>query len=145
MIGLKVASFFDSAEVLAAVDPATRKALSRSGAFVRRTARGLIRKRKAVSKPDTPPTDRGGALKRLLFFGYDRQTSSVVIGPALFAARKSPAPKEPPTLALEAGGFVYRYRRDRLESSPLAPRPYMGPALAKNLSALPTYWKDVIR
>ena len=49
------------------------------------------------------------------------------------------------TLTLEAGGTIYRQRRDALEARRIQPRPYMGPALAANLSKLPPLWKDVLK
>lgn len=74
--------FFDRQRVLAATDRATRRALSRAGAFIRRTAKGLIRKRKKASVPGQPPTSRTGILRNFLFFAYDPSQRSVVIGPA---------------------------------------------------------------
>jgi len=145
MLRLQTASFFDSAAVLTALDPSRRVALARGGAFIRRTARNSIRRRKTPSTPGQPPTNQTGTLKKLLFFGYDRSTSSVVVGPALFAGRKSPDGPTPPTLTLEAGGTFYRQRRDALEARRIEPRPYMGPALAANLSKLPPLWKDVLK
>lgn len=85
-LGFKVdaakALFFDRAAVTGAVDKATRKVLSRFGAFVRRRARSSIRKRKKVSQPGQPPSGRTGLLKRLLFFAFEPRRQSVVIGPA---------------------------------------------------------------
>ena len=86
MIGMKLSkaklSFFDSKAVTGAVDKATRRVLSRFGAFVRRGAKSSIRKRKRVSKPGEQPSSHTGLLKKFIFFGYDRSRSSVVIGPA---------------------------------------------------------------
>ncbi|HOM77081.1 MAG TPA: hypothetical protein PLE88_11240, partial [Anaerohalosphaeraceae bacterium] len=56
--------FFDSPKVIRAVDKSTRKVLSRFGAFVRRTAKQSIRKRKKSSTPGTPPSSHTGLLKR---------------------------------------------------------------------------------
>jgi len=73
--------FFDRKAVTGAVGRATRKVFSRFGAFVRTAARSSIRRRKRVSAPGEPPSSHTGLLKRLIFFGYDRQRRSVVIGP----------------------------------------------------------------
>jgi hypothetical protein len=86
--------FFDRPAVLAAVTEATRKAMSRGGAFVRTDAKGSLRyatKKRAVSKPGNPPivhrgdTKIGGRsvslLKEMIFFAYDPSTRSVVVGP----------------------------------------------------------------
>src|SRR5690606_6172596 len=55
--GMKITElFFDRKAVTSRVDKATRKVLSRFGAFVRRTARSSIRKRKKTSQPGSPPS-----------------------------------------------------------------------------------------
>lgn len=74
--------FFDSDYVAARVSKAKRKVLSMAGAFIRRTARRLITKRKSPSKPGRPPTSWTGILKRFIFFAYDPQNESVIVGPA---------------------------------------------------------------
>ena len=57
MIGMVTKQmFFDRAKVKNAVDKGVRKVLSKFGAFVRRTARSSIRKRKRVSAPGEPPS-----------------------------------------------------------------------------------------
>lgn len=85
---MKFHSFFDRAAVIAKLDPAKRKALSKAGAYVRRTAKGLMRKRKGHSPPGKPPAVIKGSLKRRLFFAFDRTSESVVIGPEKFGMRK---------------------------------------------------------
>lgn len=150
------------------LDRAARQNLSRAGAFVRRTARRLLRparqkrinelgpeelqqwrirqavaKREgrrpprrplAASRPGEPPRLRsaGSPLKRLLFFGYDAATRSVVIGPERFGSR-------PGAHLLEHGG------RGRL--GPVAARPFMRPALRAELEAgtIPKLWRNSVR
>ena len=73
--------FFDRQGVAKKVDSATKRALSKFGAYVRQTAKTSIRKRKSVSKPGDPPRSHSGLLKRFIFFGYEPQKRSVVIGP----------------------------------------------------------------
>jgi hypothetical protein len=74
--------FFDRAKVLNAADKAKVKALSKMGAFVRRSARSSIRKRKAVSAPGSPPSSHTGLLRNNIFFGYEpARGGNVVIGP----------------------------------------------------------------
>lgn len=100
--------FFDR-EVAQAVDAGSRKALSLSGRILAQQARRLIsrkgvlrRKGRVVeiraSKPGEPPMLRTGLLKRFLFYGYDKASRSVVIGPAKLA-RTADAPQ-----VLEYGG-----------------------------------------
>lgn len=89
MIGVKLdklkSSFFDRAKVLDKVDKATVRNLSKAGAYIRRTAKGLIRKvgkKGNASKPGTPPKSRTGVLRDRIVFIYDDARRSVVVGPA---------------------------------------------------------------
>jgi hypothetical protein len=73
--------FFDSPRVVGAVDDATRRVLSRFGAYVRRTAQCSIRTRKGASAPGEPPHSHSGHLRKFISFWYDPAARSVVIGP----------------------------------------------------------------
>jgi len=134
--------FFDRPRVVAAVDRAKRKALSRGGAFIRQSAKTSIRKRKGSAPPGKPPHSHEGSLRRLILFGYDRSTDSVVVGPVGF--KKSTAPN-----VLEFGGrtVITRRVRGRLvrQRVKIAQRPYMGPALQKEKDKLPKAWANSIR
>jgi len=134
--------FFDRPRVVAAVDRAKRKALARGGAFIRQSAKTSIRKRKGSAPPDKPPHSHEGSLRRLILFGYDRSTDSVVVGPVGF--KKSTAPS-----VLEFGGktVITRRVRGRLvrQRVKIAERPYMGPALAKEKPKLPKAWANSVR
>ena len=82
MIGFDIKRmFFDRQAVISKVDAATRRVLSRFGAFVRRSAKSSIRKRKKAAPPGQPPSSHTGLLKKFIFFGYDADRRSVVIGP----------------------------------------------------------------
>jgi hypothetical protein len=83
MIGLRLDKswFFDRPKVQRAVGDATRRVLSKFGAFVRTAARHSIRKRKAVSQPGNPPSSHTGLLRNRIYFAYDPARQSVVIGP----------------------------------------------------------------
>ena len=108
MIGFEIKQlFFDRQAVISRVDPATRKVLSKFGAFVRRTAKGSIRNRKAAAPPGSPPSSHTGLLKKFIFFGYDPQRESVVIGPTRLDRRGQ---GEAPSL-LEHGGQTTLVRR----------------------------------
>lgn len=136
--------FFDRKGVLAKVDKATRRVLSRFGAFVRRGAKSSIRKRKAPSVPGRPPSSHTGLLKRLIFFGYERQKRSVVIGPARLNQKVGDAPE-----ALEYGGtstVVEGLRgKRRKRSVQIKARPYMGPAFKKEQPKLPAMWRNSVK
>jgi hypothetical protein len=134
--------FFDRHVVMAAVDNAKRKVLSKAGAFIRTAARTSIRKRKGTAPPGKPPHSHEGSLRKLILFGYDRASDSVVVGPVGFA--QSTAPR-----ALEHGGetVVHTRHGGRLVSRKvkIAARPFMAPAMEKERPKLPLLWRNSIR
>lgn len=143
MVDLRIKSlFFDRPKVQRAVDKAKRQALSRAGAFIRQTAKQSMRRRKGSAPPGKPPHVHEGSLRRLIFFGYDKGTDSVVVGPMGFI--RSDAPH-----VLEFGGktTVARRRRGKRERRRvrIVRRPYMGPALEKERSKLPKLWANSVR
>lgn len=136
--------FFDRAKVINAVDQATRKVLSKFGAFVRTAAKSSIRTRKkAVSAPGQPPFSKTGLLKKFLFFGFDPSTRSVVIGPAKLNTG-SDAPE-----VLEHGGsttvFSRRNGKRITKRVRIERRPYMQPALEKEKSKLGPLWLNSVK
>lgn len=138
--------FFDKQKILSAADKAAQKVLSKFGAFVRTTAKQSIRTKKGYSKPGQPPHSKTGLLKRFIFFGYDKSQASVVVGPALLSGKnKGQAPS-----VLEYGGYtkpsnVINYRRKRkLNRVKIEARPYMNPALNKELPKLPDMWRNSV-
>lgn len=147
-----LSGFFDRQKVVSAVDKATRKVLSRFGAFVRQRAKSSIRRRKTPSKPGQPPTSWTGLLKKFLFFSFDRSKRSVVIGPSKLNTAGRDAPE-----VLEQGGTVKQTNRRRQNRRGrrseqrerrvvrYRPRPYMGPAFEKEKSKLPRLWRDSVR
>ena len=149
MIGYRIDEikglFFDSAKVQAATGRAERRVLSRFGAFVRRTARSSIRKRKRVSEPGQPPSSHAGFLKRFIFFAYEPQRRSVVIGPVRLGQKIGDAPA-----ALEHGGpsqAMARGRRHKrqVRAVTIRPRPFMGPAFAREQPKLPAMWANSVK
>ena len=141
MIGMKFKRmFFTSKAVLSATDRATRRVLSKFGAYVRRTAKSSIRKRKAISAPGKPPSSHTGLLKRFILFGYDPAKRSVVIGPLrLTRGGRGDAPR-----ALEEGGTTQVVRRGRKKRVKIKARPFMGPAMEKEKPKLPQMWRDSV-
>ena len=141
MIGMKFKRmFFTSKAVLSATDRATRRVLSKFGAYVRRTAKSSIRKRKAISAPGKPPSSHTGLLKRFILFGYDPAKRSVVIGPLrLTRGGRGDAPR-----ALEEGGTSRMVRRGRKKRLKIKARPFMGPAMEKEKPKLPQMWRDSV-
>ena len=149
MIGLATKNiFFDRKAVTGAVDRATRKVLSRFGAFVRTTARHSIRKRKAVSQPGSPPSSHVGTLKRLIFFGYDPAKKSVLIGPTPLGGKAV----VPELLEQDHTAGTTRRVRDRLFGKKgkavvmtYRARPFMGPAMEQEKPKLPALWAGSVK
>lgn len=133
--------FFDRDAVMRKADAATRRALSRFGAFVRRTAKGSIRKRKKASPPGSPPSSHTGLLKKFIFFGYDPSARSVVIGPARLNQKGQ---GDAPSL-LEYGGRATIKRRGETKSAVYPARPFMGPAFEKEKPSLSALWRSSIQ
>ncbi len=142
--------FFDAPQVQREVGAATRRALSRAGAFIRRRAKTSIRKRKKVSQPGNPPHSHAGHLRRLIFFAYDPAGQTVVIGPVPF--RKDEAPR-----LLEFGGVTTRRPGSAGRTrwgTPIATyrdwgprmvyrkRPFMGPAMEAEVPNLPGFFRN---
>ena len=132
--------FFTSKAVLSATDRATRRVLSKFGAYVRRTAKSSIRKRKRISRPGKPPSSHTGLLRRFIFFGYDPAKRSVVIGPVrLTHGDRGEAPA-----LLEYGGTTTLKRRGKRKRARFRARPYMGPAMEAEEPKLPQMWRDSV-
>ena len=146
MIGIVTKQmFFDRKAVTSRVDKAARKVLSKFGAFVRQRAKTSIRKRKRISAPSQPPSSHTGLLKKFIFFAYDRERDSVVIGPERLNQKTGDAPP-----ALEHGGrsrVTSGGRRNKrvVRTVTIRQRPYMGPAFEKEKEGLPKLWKDSVK
>lgn len=133
--------FFDRKVVTGAVDRATRRVLSRFGAFVRQRAKSSIRKRKKISAPGAPPSGHVGNLKRAIKFAVEGDRV-VVIGPERLGGTVDPAALP----ALEyGGGSTAEDRKGKRRKISVKARPFMGPALAKELPGLPAMWRDSVR
>lgn len=75
--------FFDRKAVESMMDRETRKAYIAFGGLTRTIAIRSMRKRKGPSKPGEPPHSHRGLLRKFLFFAYERDSKTVVIGPEL--------------------------------------------------------------
>ena len=143
--------FFDRQAVTDPAEKAKLRNLSRMGAFVMTSGRQSIKDRPGASPPGTPPhahtvfkTARPGLtksgkpkapkkfypFKASILFGYDRSNDSTVVGPQFRdGSRRNPTvPK-----LLEFGGTAAIQSRGKTVSARFRPRPFMGPALEKNL------------
>jgi hypothetical protein len=159
-------AFFDAKIVTNAADKATKKALSKAGAFVRTTAKSSLRYAKKSAMPGQPPkVHRGGSmgyqrtttnkktgvsktrsvspLKELLFFAYVESSKSVVIGPRDFkgAAKRS---YKVPTI-MELGGTVVQLRGKKTVTATYKGNPFMRPALAKESPKFAGLFANTVR
>lgn len=154
------ANFFDRNKVQEAMTAATRKVLSRFGAYVRQRAKTSLRYRERSSLPGNPPFVHRTALRRktnkktgtrtiqavsplreLILFAYDAERHSVVIGPALLRAGS----KVPSLLEYGGVGEVRDPITRKVRKATFAPRPFMRPAFDEELQQLPPNWRDIIR
>lgn len=130
--------FFDREAVMRHVPDATRRVLSRFGAYVRSGARSSVRRRKAAAPPGSPPSSHTGLLKKFIFFGYDPAARSVVIGPERLGRRGAGTV---PSLLEHGGGTTL----EGGQPAHYRPRPFMGPAFEREQPKLPAMWRDSIR
>lgn len=141
------AFFFDRERVKRAVDAAKLRVLSQIGGTIRKIVRHSIRQREnfnLASPPGRPPYSHQGLLRRLILYGYDRGSDSVVVGPV--GSRGSVVPN-----VLEFGGMSTRTSWDAVNHRivekrvRIRPRPYMRPALARELPKIPDRWRGSVR
>jgi hypothetical protein len=147
MLRMKTVSldiFFDTDRVKKSADAATRKVLSQAGSFIRTTAKHSIRQRKKPSAPGQPPSSHSGLLRRFIFFGYDEARKTVVVGPMRLNQKIGAAPE-----ALEHGGtseVVEGFRgKRRKRKVRIRARPFMGPAMEKELPKFPSLWANSVK
>lgn len=148
MFGVKLneakTMFFDRPKVMRSMDDATQKALSRFGAFVWRRSRSSIRKRKKTSEPGQPPSSHTDLYKKNIYFGYNAETRSVVIGPIRLNRGAEGMPE-----ALERGGEstikTISGRKMITKKVRIRPRPAMQLAFEKELPKAAPQFKDSMR
>lgn len=162
--------FFDRSAVEKALDRATKKVLSKAGAFVRRRARTSMRRRKAIAPPGSPPSahskDPVATLKNILF-GYDPARQSVIIGPVRLNMQQYLGPQlvagTVPELHEFGGRVGIREKRvngrwrssgrrrprpnepTRVRLATYPARPFMGPALEAEAPNFPDLWSNSVR
>lgn len=91
------------------------------------------------SRPGTPPISRTGLLRQFIFFAYDWNKASVVIGPA-----KLNKPGAAPN-ALEYGGTTQAGPKNARRTVKIAARPFMRPAFDAELPKAASMWADSIK
>ncbi len=124
-----------------------RQDLYKSGKSKVKPKRPLV-----ASNPGEPPRTRTGLVRKFLFFAFDPQTKSVVVGPALL--NKSTMAQS----TLETGGMtmgivsreitlddgtVLTTRKEAMVK--IAPRPFMQPALQRNQAKVAELFRNSIK
>lgn len=113
----------------------TKKARQRRHIIFNMMERGDISEtivRAKPSRPGKPPKNVRGTLKRLIFFSLDPGIDGVVIGPLKVASSTTDAPH-----VLEFSGINQDKRL-------IKARPFMNPALKKNIPKLEKLWQDSV-
>jgi hypothetical protein len=142
--------FFDRQIVINAVGRASAKNLSNAGSFIRQSARSSLRRRKKASSPGEPPSvhsqDRVATLKNI-WFVFDPAQRSVVVGPLkLNGSRLEGSNRETvPSLHELGGTAVVGGRRKRKRRAKYAPRPFMGPAMERELPKFAGLWANSVK
>lgn len=113
---------------------AQKKVGGRQGALIRTIARRSLRKRKKVSEPGNPPTNREGLLKKFLFFAWDASEQAVFTGPEKLGKTGSV-----PHLLEHGGVATVGGKSVRYEA-----RPTMQLALGEAMATLPELWGGAV-
>lgn len=127
MFGLTVKTEDKFHRVKTATDEAAYKNFGHAAASIRKTAAASIRRSKRAGPAGGPPTTRRGQLRRA--FRFDVSQEDAIVGPRHSIVGEAGA-------AHEFGG---QYRGDTFDR-----RPFMLPALVKNLDRFAADWAGSI-
>lgn len=128
MIGLNWRFIDTTSNVTKAVDKGTYRSLSHAAASIRKSAIESIVTSKGPSPAGQPPHTLRGLLRRAILFSADKE--GAVIGPTLSRFGT----------AAQAHEFGGRYKKQTYPA-----RPFMGPALEKNLARFARAWGGEVR
>lgn len=145
-------SFFDRKAVMDAMSRADRRALSKTGAHIRRRARSSLRRRKRISNPGSPPsvhsTHKVKTLKAI-YFHFEPKKRQVVVGPIKLGVSKfrpvKPGTTNPSTNEFGGQAWVKPNKwSDNLVKANYPARPFMGPSLQDEVNAggVLNAWQD---
>jgi len=140
-ITMRATSRFDASAVRKKAAQGRRRALFRGGFAVRKSAQASMKRRRTASKPGQPPAAHLGFLRRLVLVGWDSQREVAVVGPKVRASANPGAAQ-----ANEHGGRFVRKIGGRKPMRVVYPaRPFMAPALRRELPEILKAWKGVIK
>lgn len=129
MIGLNATMTTNVPAVQKAVDRAAFKNMGHAGARIRKDAQESIDVSPDPSPKGTPPHTRRKQLPRAIVFDYAKREQSAVIGPRFSVVADAGAAHE----------FGEEFRGDDFDE-----RPYMFPALEKNLPRFAQDWAGAV-
>ena len=162
---LKVSTFFDDKKVIAAVERANKQNVVESSKTIKYSAIDSMKRAPygKSSPAGQPPRDHAGYARELrrkkakrigqklarairserglkyLFNRWDAANKSAIVGPEKFNdSQKHPTIPQ----VLEFGG---RSRGRKGRAIAIRKRPFMAPALAKELPSLPPRWRGTVR
>lgn len=105
-----------------------------SAARAKKAGRRRPKRPLASSRPGDPPRSVVGYLRQFIFFAWDAETKSMVVGPALYGGAGGDAPQ-----TLEFGGQAVTYGGRTIT---IKPRPYMRPAYEAEEPGLRKLWAE---
>jgi hypothetical protein len=123
---------FETAALMAAAKKATARALKIAGFEIRKSAIESIESvpTRLPSFAGQPPhTHKGNYLKRAILYSVDEAEETAVIGPSIDKVGTS--------------GKAHEFGGD-YKGTEYPARPFMGPALKKNLRNIPLFWTSQI-
>lgn len=171
----KARSFFSSDAVKAAVDEVERKNQAQAAGFIRTSAQRSQKYGTKPANAGDPPTahrdGRGPLMRKRLFFAFELRTRSTIIGPerlgsgdALEAMEQGKSVRRTifvsdrraarPMTDKQRAGFerimqwkhLNRKRRNVVvKTFRVEARPFMRPALARNLDKVSGVWADSVK
>lgn len=130
MIGFKAKALFNARPVQRKVNQTKFTNLRHAAGAIRLTARRSIREHPKPSLPGTPPHTQTRLLKESIVYRVDDVQRSVLVGPDATIIG--------PIGCVHEFGGLFRGRR-------YPARPFMGPAVQKNIHRLPKLWAGSIK
>lgn len=134
-------AFLDSPKIQKFIDQKTKKVFVRFGGTVRKTAQFSMRTRKGTAPAGQPPYAHDKKLlRKLLFFFYDVETKTVVIGPIRL---DKTADQHIPKLMEEGGKIARVTRSGKTVVHEYDEHPFMKPAFDKHIGKLAEMYRNI--
>lgn len=125
--------------------PEDRRAYEARAARARANGEPLPYLGRMSAPPGKPPGMKAGHLRDYLFFAWDQSTRSVVVGPMRLRQRSPVAGIMSIPEVLEKGGTSWAGTLEKPRKIVVAARPYMQPALLKEMPKFPDLWRNSVK